>query len=55
MESDAIIMNLKEMILNINGVDRMFICNPEEDTLALVLRRLGLTGTNVGRYLQSIR
>ena len=33
---------------NINGADRMFICNPEKDTLADVLRRLGLTGTKVG-------
>ena len=38
-------MNLKKMTLNINGADRMFICDPEKDTLASVLRRLGLTGT----------
>lgn len=36
------------MTLNINGADRMFICDPEKDTLASVLRRLGLTGTKVG-------
>ena len=36
-------MNLKKMTLNINGADRMFICDPEKDTLASVLRRLGLT------------
>ena len=41
-------MNLKKMTLNINGADRMFICDPEKDTLADVLRRLGLTGTKVG-------
>lgn len=41
-------MNLKKMTLNINGADRMFICDPEKDTLASVLRRLGLTGTKVG-------
>ena len=37
-----------KMTLNINGADRMFICDPEKDTLASVLRRLGLTGTKVG-------
>lgn len=36
------------MTLNINGADRMFICDPEKDTLATVVRRLGLTGTKVG-------
>jgi len=41
-------MNLKKMTLNINGADRMFICDPEKDTLASVLRRLGLTGTKIG-------
>jgi aldehyde oxidoreductase len=38
----------KKMTLNINGADRMFFCNPEDDTLASVLRRLGLTGTKIG-------
>ena len=37
-------MNFKKMTLKINGADRMFICNPEKDTLADVIRRLGLTG-----------
>ncbi|MDR0852305.1 MAG: molybdopterin-dependent oxidoreductase [Clostridiales Family XIII bacterium] len=41
-------MNLKKMTLNINGADRTFICDPEQDTLASVLRRLGLTGVKVG-------
>lgn len=41
-------MKLKKMTLNINGADRMFICDPEKDTLADVVRRLGLTGTKVG-------
>ncbi|MFZ4523097.1 MAG: molybdopterin-dependent aldehyde oxidoreductase [Bacteroidales bacterium] len=41
-------MNLKKMWLNINGANRMFMCNPEKDTLADVVRRLGLTGTKVG-------
>jgi len=36
------------MTLNINGADRMFICNPEKDSLSTVLRRIGLTGTKVG-------
>jgi aldehyde oxidoreductase len=36
------------MWLNINGVNRMFMCDPEKDTLADVLRRIGLTGTKVG-------
>lgn len=37
-----------KMTLNINGADRMFICDPEKDTLASVLRRIGLTGTKIG-------
>ena len=36
------------MTLNINGANRTFICDPEKDTLADVVRRLGLTGTKVG-------
>lgn len=39
---------LRKMTLNINGADRMFLCDPEKDTLATVIRRLGLTGTKVG-------
>ncbi|HWQ79472.1 MAG TPA: molybdopterin cofactor-binding domain-containing protein [Anaerovoracaceae bacterium] len=38
---------LKKIFLNLNGVDRMFVCDPE-DTLADTLRLLGLTGTKVG-------
>ncbi|MEG0392713.1 MAG: 2Fe-2S iron-sulfur cluster-binding protein, partial [Anaerovoracaceae bacterium] len=41
-------MKLRKMTLNINGADRMFICDPEKDTLADVVRRLGLTGTKIG-------
>ncbi len=41
-------MKLRKMTLNINGADRMFICDPEKDSLATVIRRLGLTGTKVG-------
>ena len=35
-------MKLRKMTLNINGADRMFICDPEKDTLASVVRRLDL-------------
>lgn len=41
-------MKLRKMWLNINGANRMFACDPEKDTLAGVLRRLGLTGVKVG-------
>ncbi|MCI7301786.1 MAG: molybdopterin cofactor-binding domain-containing protein [Clostridiales Family XIII bacterium] len=41
-------MNLQKKTLTINGADRTFICDPAKDTLASVLRRLGLTGTKVG-------
>ncbi len=41
-------MKLRKMWLDINGVNRMFMCNPEKDTLADVLRRIGLTGTKIG-------
>ncbi|MDR2457976.1 MAG: molybdopterin-dependent oxidoreductase [Clostridiales Family XIII bacterium] len=40
--------NLKKMTLVINGVDRMFICDPENDKLSDILRRIGLTGVKVG-------
>ncbi|MCL2227058.1 MAG: molybdopterin-dependent oxidoreductase [Oscillospiraceae bacterium] len=39
---------LKRVILTINGVERPALCNPEKDTLATVVRRIGLTGTKVG-------
>ena len=45
MESPVI---LRKMWLRINGADRMIICEPDKDTLADVLRRIGLTGTKVG-------
>ncbi len=41
-------MKLRKMWLNINGVDRVFTCDPEKDRLSDVLRRMGLTGTKVG-------
>ena len=36
------------MSLKINGVDRFVLCDPEEDSLAVVLRRMGLTGVKIG-------
>jgi aldehyde oxidoreductase len=36
------------MSLKINGVERFVVCDPEVDTLAEVLRRMGLTGVKVG-------
>ena len=41
-------VNLTRKILTINGVERPAICDPEKDSLAAVLRRMGLTGTKVG-------
>lgn len=41
-------MKLRKMWLKINGVNRMFICDPGRDSLADVLRRMGLTGTKIG-------
>ena len=35
-------------VLEINGAQKSFICDPENDSLADVLRRIGLTGTKVG-------
>ena len=41
-------MKLSKLWLNINGVDRMVVCDPEKDSLADLIRRIGLTGTKVG-------
>ncbi len=41
-------MQLTRLFLKINGADKMILCEPEKDSLADVLRRLGLTGTKVG-------
>ncbi len=41
-------MKLRKMWLNINGANRMFLCDPEKDSLADILRRIGLTGVKVG-------
>lgn len=41
-------MVVSKVFLNINGVDRMFVCDHEKDTLAGVLRKMGLTSVKVG-------
>lgn len=41
-------MVYKKLWLNINGANRMVVCDPDVDTLADVLRRIGLTGVKVG-------
>jgi aldehyde oxidoreductase len=40
-------MALKKMLLNINGAEKIIVCEPE-DRLSDVIRKLGLTGTKVG-------
>ncbi|MDR3295764.1 MAG: molybdopterin-dependent oxidoreductase [Clostridiales Family XIII bacterium] len=41
-------MTLRKVEHIVNGVNRMFIFDPEKDTLAETLRRYGLTGIKVG-------
>jgi aldehyde oxidoreductase len=41
-------MRLERLSLEINGVERFALCDPEEDTLAEVLRRMGLKGVKIG-------
>jgi len=41
-------MALERRTFNINGVERFAVTDPEKDTLAEVLRRIGLTGVKVG-------
>ncbi|EQB22211.1 Xanthine dehydrogenase iron-sulfur subunit [Dehalobacter sp. UNSWDHB] len=41
-------MPLERLLLNINGVERAVVFDPEKDTLAVTLRRMGLTGTKLG-------
>lgn len=41
-------MNIQRMVLNINSVNREVLCDPDQDSLSTVVRRLGLTGTKVG-------
>ena len=38
---------IRKMYLNINGADRLIVCDPEE-TLAELLRRIGLTSVKIG-------
>lgn len=41
-------MTIQRRLLRINGVTREVLCDPQTDSLATVVRRLGLTGTKVG-------
>lgn len=41
-------MAMDRRVLTINGVERSFICDNDNDSLADALRNLGLTGTKVG-------
>lgn len=41
-------MEIRKIWLKINGVNRMVIGNNEKDSLADVLRKIGLTGTKIG-------
>ena len=48
MSDTTEIRGYERLHLTINGVDRPVVCDPKRDTLATVIRRLGLTGTKVG-------
>ena len=41
-------MRLTRLCFKINGVERFVVCDPENDSLAEVLRRMGLTGVKIG-------
>lgn len=41
-------MSLKKITLNINRTAKIVVCDPDKDSLADVIRRLGLTGTKIG-------
>ncbi len=41
-------MNAERRIFIINGIEREVICDPAQDSLSTVVRRLGLTGTKIG-------
>lgn len=41
-------MGIKKMTYVINGAERMVICDPDIETLAQMLRRIGFTGVKVG-------
>lgn len=42
------IKKLSRLVLMINGAQRFVTCDLEKDNLAVVLRRMGLTGTKIG-------
>ena len=44
----AVIMNFEKKWFKINGGNKMVIINPAKDTIADVVRRIGLTGTKIG-------
>lgn len=48
MSNQTEIRQYERIHLTINGVDRPVVCDPKRDTLATVIRRMGLTGTKVG-------
>ena len=41
-------MAFRKIWLNVNGAERVMTCDNDNDTLADVIRRLGLTGTKIG-------
>ena len=41
-------MKLQRLTYTINGVERFILCEPEKDTLAIALRRLGITSVKIG-------
>ena len=41
-------MAFRKMFLNVNGAERILVCDSEKDTLAVVLRRMGFTGVKIG-------
>ena len=47
-------MNIRRIPLIINGAERFVFCDPDKDTLATLLRRIGLTGTKIGCLLRNI-
>ncbi len=46
-------MKIEHKVLNINGIERNIVYNPETESLAESLRKLGLTGTKLG-YKQGL-
>ena len=48
MSSETTTRAYERLHLTINGVDRPVVCDPKNDKLSDVIRRMGLTGTKVG-------